>query len=149
MQYGRNVSQRADTAQAFTAEHLGALVEQAGLAGGLSGAAGSHDDDVVGQQLLHHLDVRVVGTDLRVVAADHGHSAAQNAGLHALDEGLVGIQHIQMAVGNGVETALNALAGITGPGGVLVVGDEDLALVTVLEVVDGLVQDGWRRGYGR
>ena len=42
------------------------------------------------EQLLHQLDMRGVGADLGVVAADHGDGAAQNAGLHALDQGLGG-----------------------------------------------------------
>ena len=143
MQHGRNVSQRADTAQTLTAEHLGALVQQTGLGGSLGGAAGGHDDDVVGDQLLHDLNVRVVRPHLGVVAADHGHGAAENTGGHALDERLVGVKlGIDVAVGDGVQTGADALAGVTDGGLVLVLGDEDLALVAVLEVLAGGGDDG-------
>ena len=72
-------------------------IHQTGLGGSLGGAAGDDQNDVVFQQLLHQLNVSGVGTNLGVVAADHGHSAAQNAGMHALDQRLGGAELVHLS----------------------------------------------------
>ena len=103
--------------EAYAAEALGVhRVHEAGLGGGLRGAAGDDEDDIVGEELLHELDVGIVGADLRIVAADHGDSAAENAGGDALEQGLRGAEGVDLAVGNAVEDLNDGFEGIADAG---------------------------------
>ena len=143
VQDGRNTGQLTHTLQACAAVLLGLLrIHEAGLGGSLSGTAGHDQDDVVLQQLLHQADVGGVGTNLGVVAADHGHSAPQNTGGHALQQGLGGAELVHLGVGNAVENLDNGLQGVANPSLLLLVGDVDQLRIPVLEVLNRHFHDG-------
>ena len=118
MQHGRDVGQLAHALQVGAAELLGVHRVHDGprFGGGLRGAAGDDEDDIVGEELLHELDVGIVGADLRIVAADHGDSAAENAGGDALEQGLRGAEGVDLAVGNAVEDLDDGFEGIADAG---------------------------------
>ena len=60
--------------------------------------------------------MRGVGANLRVVAADHRDSAAQNAGLHNVDQRLRRAGDVNMAVGNAVKLFLDGLNRVANAG---------------------------------
>ena len=142
MEDGGNVHQLADPLQAVAAELLGLLAQQAGLGGSLGGATGDHDDDVVGDELLHQLDVGGIRADLGVVAAHHGHGAPEDAGLDALHQGLHGTSDVHLGVGDAVQALLDGLHGVAHGGVLLQVGDMYQILVAVLEVLHGQLHNG-------
>ena len=143
VQHGRDVGQFAHALQAGTAELLGVhRVHEAGLGGGLRGAAGDDEDDIVGDELLHELDVGIVGADLRIVAADHGDSAAENAGGDALEQGLRGAEGVDLAVGNAVEDLNDGFEGIADAGVGDLVRNVDQIGLAVREVLNGHLHNG-------
>ena len=143
MQHGRDVGQLAHALQAGAAELLGVhRVHEAGLGGGLRGAAGDDEDDIVGEELLHELDVGIVGADLRIVAADHGDSAAENAGGDALEQGLRGAEGVDLAVGNAVQDLHDGFEGIADAGVGDLVRNVDQIGLAVREVLNGHLHNG-------
>ena len=141
MQHGRDTDQLADALEAFAA-HLACIrVHQTSLGRSLCGAAGDDDDDVVLEQLLHQLNVRGVRADFRVVAADHRDSAAQNAGLHNVDQRLRGAGDVDMAVSNAVKLFLDGLNRVADAGLGLELGNVDQLGLAVLEVFNRHLDD--------
>ena len=136
MQDGRNADELAHALETLAAVFGGVKVHQTCLGSGLRGAAGDDDDDVVFQELFHQLDVRGIGADLGVVAADHGDRAAQNAGLHNIDQRSHRAGDVHMGVRNAVQTLLDGLDGVAHARLGLELRDVDKILIAVFEVLD-------------
>ena len=120
MEDRRNAHKITYALQTGAAEMLGFHAEQTGLGGRLSGTAGGNNDNVVGDQLLHDLNVGEVGTHLGVVAADDRDGAADDTCLDAVDEGFVCIADVYMAVCDAVEFLDDGFAGVADAGSLLV-----------------------------
>ena len=82
-----------------------------------------------------------VGTDLGVIAAHHGHGAAQHAGLDAVDQGLGGAVSIHMGVAHAVQLLLDGLNGVAHTGLGDLVGNVHQLALPVLEVLDSHLDD--------
>ena len=82
-----------------------------------------------------------VRTDLGVVAADHGHSAAEDTGGDALQQGLGGAELVHLGVGNAVQDLDDGFHRVAHPGVLLRVGNVDQLRLPILEVLHGHLHD--------
>ena len=96
MQDRRDADQLAHALEALAAVFSGVEIHEACLGRSLCRTAGDDDDDIVLEELLHELDVRGVGANLGVVAADHCDSAAQDAGLDNVGQRLERAERVNM-----------------------------------------------------
>ncbi len=109
MQDRRDANQLAHALEALAAVFSSVEIHEAGLGRSLCRTAGDDDDDIVLQELLHELNVRGVGADLGVVAADHCDSTAQDTGLDNVGQRLERAERVNVGVAHAVEFFLNGL----------------------------------------
>ena len=144
MKHRRDVGQLADSLKTCAAQILGPLVHQAGTGCRLSGTSGKNHDDIVGNKLFHQLDMAVIRTDSGIVAAHHGHRAADYTGGNALNQRLRGSGHIHLAVGHAVQHLHDSFRGESHSGFLLHLGNINQILISVHKVFHSRTHDPLR-----
>ena len=141
MQNRRNTNQLAHALEALAAVFSSVEIHEAGLGRSLCRTAGDDDDDIVLEKLLHELDVRSIGANLGVVAADHCDSTAQDAGLDNVGQRLQRAERVNMGVAHAVEFFLNGLDRVADAGLGLEVRNVDKFGLAVFEVFNRHADD--------